>query len=1028
MNAHEPEPRPLDPYLTEPASDRVTPPASMSPSLLPFDQRSPEDFERICVAVAQEVDGLRDVRLYGVPGQRQDGIDLVGWARNGRAVVYQARRWASFSEGNLRRAVSDYAKTSAFSAERFVVCVGTSARRIQMINELTRLRQTHEFDIDLYDQETLSDMLRRRGDLVRRFFGPEWERLFCGQAAIEPPERSVSDVLADALLRGPLDALGLTAVAVEAKRLDETQPREAAERYGQIAGALAKSDFAGFAATFRLQQAECSRRAGELLDAVRVLSEVAWQYVARGETHRVRATASKLGGILKQPDPPPITAPLVRALEATDRWLADPFYDMKDAAEAVAQLMSAHAPGSCDAALWLAESALVSENPELIDRTESTLLAAITERSNISEADEIAVRLRACLADVKGSWDRLREQALKGRLGHRQATIVHARIGRFGAWHDQPQEADTSYRLAVSQACQAGLEAEAAAALRSVGVVGVRYNLGNEWTGAFELARDVQVAGTDYLRLGYDHRLAGLHELSDDELPSAHADLRANLRAAIVTGRLASEMEAHELLGRLYVQANVGVLAARHYIRAGKTKPVEALFSGLNSYLDCTDGLERSAPWERATTFAALAAEGDLIPADEVERIVGVALESTGVQQGGLWGPSEWQYAYKLLAAIASRIPRGLADCTLDQLEPLIEREPNQYRFNDDEHVKIVVGLFEAYPDMRNRTGPHLLALVGASPELGHKVISIGLDALLAGRNVVVDGLSELAESGSKAALEALLHLEVEHPLVLTEARQLLDSSLHPPTRQNGVYGYGSILPRAAMFVRLLGASERSQFAQAAMAVAEDETDVEFNRSEALQALRGVARDLAGEERDDLFSRAMALATAPVLSEMDEFERAGHHPLSRFRLDMGSGLLEPTAVRTAAALARGETHARAIVEAASRMLQGHSRVPANYAAWALSYLSDEWFDIDVRLLASSPVESARQLAAVLWSRRPEQAPTLGQTFAADPSRGVRSSLAGSLQTLRKTRPDLADTLESTLIEDPSASVRAAVSC
>lgn len=1028
MNARTPEQRPLDSYLSEPASDRVAPPASMSPSVLPFDQRSPEDFERICVAVAQEVDGLRDVRLYGVPGQRQDGIDLVGLARNGRAVVYQARRWARFSEGDFRRAVDDYAKTSAFSAERFVVCVGTSARRTEMINELTRQRQTHEFDIDLYDQECLSDMLRRRGDLVRRFFGPEWERLFCGQAAIDFPERSVSDVLADALLRGPLDALGLTAVAVEAKRLDETQPREAAELYGQIAHALSKSDFAGFGATFRLQQAECSRRAGDLLDAVRVLSEVAWEYVAKGETHRVRTAASKLGDISKQPDAPAVATPLVRVLEATDRWLADPFYDMTDVAEAVAELMSADAPGSCDAALWLAESALVSENPELIEKTESTLLAAITARSNINEADETAVRLRACLADVKGSWDSLRDQALKGRLGHRQATIVHARIGRYGAWHDQPQEADTSYRLAVSQACQAGLGAEAAAALRSVGEVGVRYNLGNEWTGAFELARDVQVAGTDYLRLGYDHRLAGLGELSDDELPSAHADLRANLRAAIVSGRLSSEMEAHELLGRLYVQARVGELAARHYIRAGKTKPVEALFSSLDSYLDCTDGLERSAPWERATTFAALAAEGDLIPGDQVERIVGVALESAGVQQGGLWGPSEWQYAYKLLAAVASRIPCCLADRTLDQLEPLIEREPNHYRFNDDEHVKIVVGLFETYPDLRGRTGPHLLALVGASPELGHRVISTGLDALLAGRNVVVDGLSELAEAGSKAALEALLHLEVEHPLVLKEARQLLDSSLNPPTRQNGVYGYGSILPRAAMFVRLLDVSERSQFAQAAMAVAEDETDVEFNRSEALQALRGVARDLADEDRDNLFDRAVMLATAPVLSEMDELERAGQHPLSRFRFDMGSGLLEPTAVRTAAALARDKAQAGVIVEAASRMLQGDSRVAANYAAWALSYLADEWVDIDVRLLASSPVESARQLAAVLWSRRPEQAPALGQAIASDSSRSVRSALAGSLQTLRKTRPDLANKLESTLAEDPSASVRAAVSC
>ena len=33
-------------------------------------------------------DGLRDVRLYGVPGQKQEGIDLYGLRDGGAAVVF----------------------------------------------------------------------------------------------------------------------------------------------------------------------------------------------------------------------------------------------------------------------------------------------------------------------------------------------------------------------------------------------------------------------------------------------------------------------------------------------------------------------------------------------------------------------------------------------------------------------------------------------------------------------------------------------------------------------------------------------------------------------------------------------------------------------------------------------------------------------------------------------------------------------------------------------------------------------------
>jgi hypothetical protein len=46
--------------------------------LLPTHEMTWPNFESLLKRVAREVEGLRAVRLYGVPGQAQDGIDLVG--------------------------------------------------------------------------------------------------------------------------------------------------------------------------------------------------------------------------------------------------------------------------------------------------------------------------------------------------------------------------------------------------------------------------------------------------------------------------------------------------------------------------------------------------------------------------------------------------------------------------------------------------------------------------------------------------------------------------------------------------------------------------------------------------------------------------------------------------------------------------------------------------------------------------------------------------------------------------------------
>lgn len=1019
------EPRPLDPYLRETVRDLVLPPATPAPDVLPFDLRSPEDFERICVVIAEQVDGLRDVSLYGVPGQKQEGLDLVGFNATGEAVVYQARRWPAFSVRDLRQTVEGYALgRRPFGAKRFVICVSSSARRTEVLEELARLRGSYDFDIDIYDQVRLSEMLKQRGDIVRRLFGEEWERLFCLAERATPPARSPADLLADAILRGPLDALDLTAIASQAQEVLESNPSRAAELCGVVAEALEKSEFAGFAETFRQRQAAASVRAGDLSTAARLLVDVGWKH-AQDTGLRISEVTRRMAELAAQPEAPATAGLLIGVFTAVDRWYADPYINLDEIASKVVALAHAGAPGSHQASLWLAESAVVSERSSLVRQLSETLTAVIAAREARTESDEIAVRLRACIADATGEWESLVYRALRGRLGRRQATLVHARHGRYLAWNGEPEAADKSYRLAIDQACQARLNSEAAAALHSIWTIGARYGLPlNEWSGAEGLARAVRPLGGDYLRSGYDRRAAALGALAADKLPDALRELRAHLWTSVVSGRLASEIDAHELLGELYSRTGELRLATNHYIRSGDARGVEQLLAGGGSYVDCAEQLARQAPWERATALAALASEGDLIPDDQVDALARVALKSTSGERQGPFMPSVSLSAYSLLAALGRRLPEDLCDLMLDLLEPQIGREANHYRHNDDQHVQIVAALFLAYPHRRGRTGRHLLALMAASPELGRQVLQHGWDAIQSGSDILHDDLHKLGDKGCQAALDALLYLERDHPLLTGQARRLLEKVLNPPPRPPGHYSYGTDLPRIAVFVVRLPQEDRLLFAEAAMRVAEDASEMEANRTDALRAEMIVARSLPDRMKTSLFDRSVLLAASPAFSELDQLLKAGSHPLSAFRFNLGFGSLVPMAIRAAATLAHTGDQYQQVVGAAAILFRAGDEFAANQAAHALAQVPPEVLTIDVRVLAGSRDRWARQLAVVLWTRDPDQAPTLGRELARDPDRAVRLVLAGSLKRLEGRIPDLVAELRELLSQDPSASVRA----
>src|SRR5258706_3704394 len=73
----------------------------------------------------------------------------------------------------------------------------------------------------------------------------------------------------------------------------------------------------------------------------------------------------------------------------------------------------------------------------------------------------------------------------------------------------------------------------------------------------------------------YPARERGLANLRDKQLPDALETVRRYLWQSVVGADWCGELEAHEMLGDLFVQTGRGHEAIRHYVIAGESNKLE---------------------------------------------------------------------------------------------------------------------------------------------------------------------------------------------------------------------------------------------------------------------------------------------------------------------------------------------------------------------------------------------------------------------------------------------------------------------
>ena len=194
-----------------PTASGVLPPVETRDQLLPVDQLSWEDFERLCLRLLeQDADVVHMqagdrvgeatepvVRQYGVRGQAQSGIDVYARVRlrldetlpERPYVSLQARRIKKVTEAELRHSINDFlnGKWSSVS-RRFIYATSASTQSTTLADEvedLASLLTREPIEFVVWDREAISVRLKERPELVDDFFGRVWVKRFCGEIAAQ---------------------------------------------------------------------------------------------------------------------------------------------------------------------------------------------------------------------------------------------------------------------------------------------------------------------------------------------------------------------------------------------------------------------------------------------------------------------------------------------------------------------------------------------------------------------------------------------------------------------------------------------------------------------------------------------------------------------------------------------------------------------------------------------------------------------------------------------------------------------------
>ena len=986
-----------------------------------------EDFEGLIARMARRIDGAYDVHRYGDPGQKQDGLDVIGFFTNKQPSAYQTKRVQAVTPSLLEQAVMDFAQGDRpFGAKRLVVAVASEARSTQILKKFSALQLAHpDLTIELWDRQHISDELRDEPAIVEEFFGEATREAFC-TGPPRPTTPSTRSVSADAVMRGPVASLGLAEALRQAEAVADEHPEQSAALYDRIASHLEEAGYVPHTLSVREFQASALERAGALTDEAQLRVTLAWRQLDAGDVASASTQVQRLHG--RRASIPPYVARLIAVLAAAVRLRRDYGTPIEDLAQAFDGLLASD-PHRADAALVLAEEALARRSPAFV-QVRSQPLLELTESMPHTDAGQLtAARLRSCVADCSDKWAELLATA-RETYPPTILSLVQARHARHLAMTSGGRaESVAAWKDAIERAVMQHDNDDAADWLYSLRTITIQrgwFGPGDDLDEAHRHALALRaVGGGSVLPEPYKARERGLSSLQDGENVRAIEELYRYLWRSSVVADWQGEMDAHELLGDLFAKTNRGQEAVNHYIMAGEAKKVAEFGSRLRDepiVFPIGDHFT-SRPWEQVAAFRFVAACADLLQDPDAQDWCAKALEVIeGESETPLLAPNPWLAGFKAFAQLAEVSTPEQAQRFLELSSPLIDREERRYRHTDEDQIDALIGIGRTHADLREEAVGQLVRAVMADQRMAQMVMGKGQDLLRLASATMVSALEESAANGNPRAVLALAAIGHRSSTVEDYARQRFDQAVAARERQAGVMNLGTNFAMTASFVRLLAEEDRVRFARAMLEFARDRQDPIVNREEALLALRTISSELPPVVRTELFQNLIPFCDG----EEDDDPLAAlfpgiNDPLGRVRISFGPTSLRSVGIMAAAEMAQSDGEYEIVQRLSVGALKGADDDACHQVAVALASLPADKVTLSVPLLASHPSQWLRALAAVLWARREEEAEAVGEQLSRDESQHVRRSLASGLPKDGRGAPP-----RDVLRRDPRRSIRSRV--
>lgn len=1005
-----------DPIRMRPAN-AIVPPNLGSPQL-PFSSLPWEDFERLLWMVMHDVEGLRDARIYGTRGQTQHGLDVVALTPGKSGVALQAKRYEKFTAKDLDKAVQKFtSSTRPFSVGRLIIAASPAVQDTGTVKSLARHRESLvPLAIDFWDAVELSRMLKDRPQIVIDFFGIPMAERFCVPFTLAPKALPPVHVvrIGEAIAVTPESLTGADKRFVEAKR-PETAPAEALALIEEGQKLLRDAGFKAHAAKLTSERARILAQIGRIDEGARELLDELWTALDRGQTLSAQATRNRLEE-LAEIESESAASPIFRAVAQTAIGLYfDPLADLPEAS--TLRVGSKH--DQLRLAVLAGEIALANDNLEWLN----SALPHLTEISGDESTDFIwRTRLRLIIAETTSEWKLLLGEARKLKLGHQLKSLVSARYARYCANAEQFEEADECWEDACGAASLAERWEDASTYVLN------RRALSSRWKPfvpddllSLEIALSDMGPSTPILPVAARASEAALDALRKGDLRQAAIAGQRALRDTVARADWNGENRARQVLAAILIEADEPRLAARHLARAGAVNEIDELGRNYpNKFIDILSDLDGRNYWTVGAVYRLIAAQADLVPDGEVERIANLAVaelraaETYSRTDAYPSNSSRYLNAVKALAGIAHRTSEQVAESILAHFERQDPVAPGHYRYHDNDEAGVVSRILSSRPSLAHRAITHLLPLLDRGQGSRQSAV---LESVRDNMPIARELLTTMAASGSSWASTELALAEPVNtdPIV---AQQALDRLSSRRTKVPGVISYGTGAVRDSLLVGNISSIEASKAVGELLARAEDLDEPAENRGDYLVAASNLATATEGKRRRKLFEQALRLATAPTPLEAMASDGYFSHKLSPVQIGGSSIDTHGQAVLLASSLAMDQEH-RVRVRNAVHSLLG--RESDYWPARALQRLGDSVND-DLPFLAGQGW-AIRCLAALHWPKVCDPA-HLGARLAHDPDVRVRQALAqavGQEQFSSKLQ-----SVRAILAEDAAHSVRAAL--